>query len=71
MRKQTVRFQKELVWAGDGLQVWLQLLYHVYRVKNFDSIILDEPEVYLHPDLQRKLVHLLEATCRQIILATH
>jgi energy-coupling factor transporter ATP-binding protein EcfA2 len=62
---------KELVWAGDGLQVWLQLLYHVYRVKNFDSIILDEPEVYLHPDLQRKLVHLLEATGRQIILATH
>jgi predicted ATP-dependent endonuclease of OLD family len=32
---------------------------------------MDEPEVYLHPDLQRKLVHLLEDTERQIILATH
>ena len=65
------RIPKELVWAGDGVQVWLQLLYHIYRVKNFDTIILDEPEVYLHPDLQRRLVHLLEATERQVILATH
>jgi hypothetical protein len=65
------RIPKELVWAGDGIQVWLQLLYHIYRVKEFDTIVLDEPEVYLHPDLQRRLVHLLEATGRQIILATH
>ena len=65
------RIPKELVWAGDGIQIWLQLLYHVYRVRNQDTIILDEPEVYLHPDLQRRLVHLLESTGRQIILATH
>ena len=65
------RVPKEMVWAGDGVQVWLQLLYHIYRVRNFETIILDEPEVYLHPDLQRRLVHLLEATERQIILATH
>ncbi|RSM38150.1 hypothetical protein DMA12_34290 [Amycolatopsis balhimycina DSM 5908] len=65
------RAEKELVWAGDGIQVWLQLLYHIYRVRDFDTIILDEPEVYLHPDLQRRLVHLLEATGRQIIVATH
>lgn len=62
---------KELAWAGDGIQVWLQLIYHVYRVRNLETIILDEPEVYLHPDLQRRLVHLLESTSRQIILATH
>jgi predicted ATPase len=65
------RVPKELVWAGDGVQVWLQLIYHIYRVKNFGTIVLDEPEVYLHPDLQRRLVHLLEATGRQVILATH
>lgn len=65
------RVPKEIVWAGDGIQVWLQLLYHVYRVRNSDTIVLDEPEVYLHPDLQRRLVHLLESTGRQIVIATH
>ncbi len=65
------RVPKEVVWAGDGVQVWLQLLYHVYRVRENDTIILDEPEVYLHPDLQRRLVRLLESTGRQVIVATH
>lgn len=65
------RVPKEIVWAGDGIQVWLQLLFHIYRVRDCSSIILDEPEVYLHPDLQRRLVHLLEQTDRQVIVATH
>lgn len=65
------RIPKEIVWAGDGIQVWLQLLYHVFRVKDHEVIVLDEPEVYLHPDLQRRLVHLLESTDRQVVVATH
>lgn len=65
------RIPKEIVWAGDGVQVWLQLLFHIYRVRENDSIILDEPEVYLHPDLQRRLVGLLESTGRQVVVATH
>jgi hypothetical protein len=65
------RVPKELVWAGDGVQVWLQLLYHVYRTRQHNTLILDEPEVYLHADLQRRLVHLLEATGRQVVVATH
>jgi energy-coupling factor transporter ATP-binding protein EcfA2 len=62
---------KELVWAGDGIQIWLQILYHTYRTRSLDTLILDEPEVYLHADLQRRLVHLLESTGRQVIVATH
>lgn len=65
------RVPKELVWAGDGIQVWLQLLYHIHRTSHLDTLVLDEPEIYLHPDLQRRLVQLLEATGRQIVVATH
>lgn len=65
------RVQKELAWAGDGLQIWLQLLWHVYRARGSHCVVLDEPEVYLHPDLQRRLVRLLESLSTQILLATH
>ena len=62
---------KEIVWSGDGIQIWLQILFHVSRIDQSTSLILDEPEVYLHSDLQRRLLKLLESTKSQIILATH
>ena len=65
------RIPKELAWAGDGLQIWLQLLWHLYRAQGAATVILDEPEVYLHPDLQRRLVRLLEDLGPQVIIASH
>lgn len=65
------RVPKELAWAGDGIQIWVQLLWHLFRAKDATTIVLDEPEVYLHPDLQRRLVRLLDALPAQIILASH
>ena len=65
------RHEREIAWAGDGIQVWLQILYHLHRTQDEPTIVLDEPEVFLHPDLQRRLVQLLEQTGRQIIVATH
>ncbi|WP_404799654.1 ATP-dependent nuclease [Arthrobacter pullicola] len=65
------RTEKEIVWAGDGLQIWLQVLFHVWRTRESETIILDEPDVFLHPDLQRRLVRVLEASGRQVILSSH
>jgi hypothetical protein len=63
--------EKEIVWAGDGVQIWLQLLLHIYRSQDLPTLVLDEPEVFLHADLQRRLVRLLESLDTQIVLATH
>lgn len=63
--------EKEIFWSGDGMQVWLQALLHLYRLRNVDSVVLDEPDVYLHADLQRRLVRLLETIEAQSITATH
>ncbi len=63
--------EKEIVWAGDGVQIWLQLLLHIYRSQDLPTLVLDEPEVFLHADLQRRLVRLLESLDAQIVLATH
>jgi hypothetical protein len=62
---------KDLFWAGDGLQIWLQLLFHLWRTRESSVILLDEPDVFLHPDLQRRLVRVLEATGRQTVMASH
>jgi hypothetical protein len=54
------RVDREIFWVGDGMQIWLQVLLHVFRHKEADVILLDEPDVFLHADLQRRLVRLLE-----------
>ncbi|MGY1708328.1 ATP-dependent nuclease [Geodermatophilus sp. SYSU D00758] len=66
------RAPKELVWAGDGLHIWLQLLFHMWRHHEKQVLLLDEPDVFLHPDLQRRLVRVLEGLeIPQTILASH
>lgn len=65
------RIEKEIFWAGDGVQIWLELLLHVYRLRDREVIVLDEPDVFLHSDLQRRLVNLLESLSSQTITATH
>ena len=63
--------EKEIYWLGDGLQIWLQVLLHIWLNYDVETLILDEPDVFLHPDLQRRLVSILDDLDKQVVLATH
>jgi predicted ATP-dependent endonuclease of OLD family len=65
------RMPREICWSGFGFQIWLQLLTHIINSKDADILVVDEPEIYLHPDLQHKILDLLKNTKSRIILATH
>jgi energy-coupling factor transporter ATP-binding protein EcfA2 len=64
-------FVGEIRWMGHGLQIWLQTMWFLARTDLKDVVVLDEPDVYLHADLQRKLMRILKAKDRQAIIATH
>ncbi|MGY4478919.1 ATP-dependent nuclease [Bradyrhizobium sp. USDA 3364] len=65
------RIDREVYWAGFGFQVWLQILTHLTGASTDNVLVVDEPEIYLHPDLQRRLFQLLKSSGKQVILATH
>ena len=65
------RRTRELSWVGFGFQVWCQLLTHLSRAAGSSLIIIDEPEVYLHPDVQRQLLGIVRDVGAPILMATH
>ena len=64
-------FVAEVGWMGHGLQMWLQTMWFLTYSKDADVIILDEPDVYMHADLQRRLIRFVKARRWQTIVATH
>ena len=64
-------FVGEMRWMGHGLQIWLQIMWFLARIERSSIIVLDEPDVYLHADLQRKLIRILKRKNYQSIVATH
>lgn len=65
------RITREIAWAGFGFQIWCQLLTHLLAHRETSLLVLDEPEIYLHPDLQRRILRLLRPIGPDIIVATH
>ena len=65
-------FSAEIKQYGSGLQMWMQILWFLCKISETNCIVvLDEPDVYIHADLQRKLYHLVADTYTQVIIATH
>ena len=68
----SVDFTTEIKDYGSGFQMWIQILWFLCKVKDYNSlVILDEPDVYIHADLQRKLFRLVADNYSQMIVATH
>jgi energy-coupling factor transporter ATP-binding protein EcfA2 len=65
------RLTRELYWVGFGFQIWCQLLTHLSRSKGSSLVIVDEPETYLHPDVQRQLLGIARDLGCDILFATH
>lgn len=64
-------FTTEIGFMGHGLQMWLQTIWFLTRCNNKSTVILDEPDVYMHADLQRKLIRHLKNEYKQVVVATH
>lgn len=58
---------------GEGLVSLLFIVDALYDSRPDDVIVIDEPELSLHPSLQRRLFALLNryAADRQVVIATH
>jgi energy-coupling factor transporter ATP-binding protein EcfA2 len=65
------RRAREICWAGYGFQVWCQMLSFIVKSSGASVLVIDEPDIYLHSDLQRQLVALLRDLGPDIVLATH
>lgn len=62
---------REIQWAGFGFQVWMQTMMHLCESDSSSTLILDEPDIYLHPDLQHRLLQLIADRVGQYFIATH
>ena len=65
------RYLREIFWAGFGFQVWCQMLTYIVRAHDASLLIIDEPDIYLHADLQRQLVEILKSRASDALIATH
>lgn len=64
-------FVGEVSLMGHGLQMWLQMIWFLSRAPADATVVLDEPDVYMHPDLQRRLLGIVHGRYAQLLIATH
>ena len=64
-------FVGEVGEMGYGLKMWLQIVWFLTRSRNASVLVLDEPDVHVHPDLQRRLMRMIRSLPTQHIITTH
>ena len=64
-------FEAEIGWMGHGLQMWVQTMWFISQCPREAIVVLDEPDVYMHADLQRRLIRIITPMFKQLIVATH
>lgn len=64
-------FVGEVSLMGHGLQMWLQTMWFLTLSHASQTVILDEPDVYMHPDLQRRIIRFLRNRNPQCVITTH
>lgn len=65
------RIPREIFWTGFGFQIWCQLLTFTIQNSSASLFLIDEPDIYLHSDLQRQLIGILKNLGPDIVIATH
>ncbi|BAV47207.1 Uncharacterized protein MLTONO_2304 [Mesorhizobium loti] len=65
------RIPREVYWSGFGFQVWMQMTMQFMRGDRNSILVLDEPDIYLHPDLQKRMIRMVKDRFGQIFIATH
>jgi len=64
-------FVAEAANFGHGLQMWLQIIWFLARTPSDCIVVLDEPDVYMHPEQQAKIASILRDRYRQCLVSTH
>ena len=47
------------------------MLSHIFRSQDRSMLIIDEPDIYLHPNPQRQLLSILKDSAPDVLMATH
>ena len=65
------RVPREIYWSGFGFQVWMLMMLQFLRGTPKSTLVLDEPDIYLHPEFQTYLIEMAKKRFGQVFVATH
>ena len=71
----TAAGQPNLLSEGSGTNALVQLLFELARAEHGDTVLIEEPEIHLHPKAQAELASVIVAEAKssnkQVVMTTH